>query len=367
VLSAAVAAKPDDQRQLFNLGLVYRDAARFEEALAAIDRALALQPGDPAMRWDRALVLLHLGRYAEGWQDYATRWEIGEISRPPHRQPLWQGERLAGKTILLYPEQGFGDTILASRFIPRVKELGGRVILECKPPLRRLSTGLAGVERLVSLGALRDGFDCHCSLMDLPGLLGLEAERIPAPARLGVPPEAQARAKRLLASAQGRFKVGVVWSGSVTYKGNRKRSAALQRFLDLAAVPGLQLYSLYKGPLERELRESGAGPLLSDLGSHDADLADTAAVIEQLDLVVMTDSAVAHLAGSLGRPIWNLLGFSPYWVYGAAGETTPWYPSMRLFRQPAGGDWDAVFERVKDELAAAVAAKQAGAWPPAPA
>ncbi|MGF1609202.1 MAG: hypothetical protein ACFCUQ_07385, partial [Kiloniellales bacterium] len=268
-------------------------------------------------------------------------------------------------TILLYPEQGFGDTILASRFIAQVKDQGASVILECKPALRRLFTGLEGVDRLAELGAVKDGFDCHCSLLDLPGLLGLEPGCIPPPPRLTVPDEARARARHLLAPAEGRFKVGVVWSGSVTYKGNRKRAAALQRFLDLAAVPGVQLYSLYKGPLERELKESGAGPLLIDVGSNDADLADAAAVIEQLDLVVMTDSAVAHLTGSLGRPIWNLLGFSPYWIYGPAGETTPWYPSMRLFRQPAGGDWDPVFARVKEELAAAVAAKRAGNWPPA--
>jgi hypothetical protein len=367
---AAVAAQPDDVRLLYNLGLAYREAARYQDALGVINRAIAMQardpnaPADPHKRWDRALALLHLGRYREGWLDYEARWFIGEIKRPAYRQPIWDGKPLDGKTILIYPEQGFGDTILASRFLPQVKAKGATVILECKPPLRRLFTGLAGVDRLAELNETRVGFDCHCSLMGLLGRLDVTTETIAPPPRLTVPQSARDKAKRWLSPAGNRFKVGIVWSGSTTFKGNRKRATSLDRFLDLAALPGVQLYSLYKGPLEPELKEAGAEPLIVDLGSRVEDLADSAAVVEQLDLVLMTDSAVAHLAGSLGRPVWNLLCYAPYWLYGPTGDTTPWYPSMRLIRQPVPGDWDSVFARVKTDLAAA-AAKQAGTWPPA--
>lgn len=359
----AVAQKPDDVRLRYNLGLAYREAADFEKALEAFDAAIALNPKDPHMQWDRALALLHLGRFGEGWAAYEWRWRIGELPPPDFKVPAWRGEDLDGKTILLTPEQGFGDTILVSRLIPQVKARGATVWLECKPPLLRLFDGVAGIDRLVAPGSLKDGFDYHCSLMSLPGLLRVTHDTVPPPAALSVPSAAREKARRLLAPAGDRFKVGIVWSGSVTYKGNRKRAAGLERFMDLAAVPGVQLYSLYKGPLEPQLKEQGAGGLVVDLGGQDEDLADTAAAIEKLDLVIMTDSAVAHLTGTLGRPIWNLLSYSPYWLYGPTGETTSWYPSMRLYRQPAPGDWDSVFARVHADLTAAAAAKQAGAKP----
>lgn len=357
----AVAQKPDDVRLRYNLGLAYREGADFEAALESFDAAIVMNPEDPHMQWDRALALLHLGRFEEGWQAYEWRWKIGELPPPSFRAPAWRGEDLEGKRILLTPEQGFGDTLLVSRLIPQVKARGATVWMECKPPLWRLFAGVAAIDRLAAPGALKEGFDYHCSLMSLPGILGVTHRTAPPPLTLAVPPVARKKARRLLAPAGDRFKVGIVWSGSVTYKGNRKRAAGLERFLDLAGVPGVQLYSLYKGPLEGQLKEQGAAGLVVDLGGQDEDLADTAAAIELLDLVIMTDSAVAHLTGTLGRPIWNLLSYSPYWLYGARGETTPWYPSMRLYRQPAPGDWDSVFARVRVDLDAAAAAKRAGA------
>ncbi len=150
---------------------------------------------------------------------------------------------------------------------------------------------------------------------------------------------------------QGRLRVGVVWSGSVTFKGNRHRAASIERFLSLAGVPNVQLYSLQKGPLERQLQESGAEGLMVDLGGRLEDFSETAAAVQQLDLVVMTDSSVAHLCGSLNEPVWNLLNYVPYWFYMQDGGDCPWYPSMTLYRQPAFGDWDSVFEKVREDLA----------------
>lgn len=361
----AVELNPDDLQLLYNYGIAYRDGGRFAEALEVFDRCLKIDPEHANLNWDRALALLHLERFEEGWAAYEWRWKIGELQKPKYSAPEWQGEDLNGKTILLFPEQGFGDTLLVTRFIPQLKARGATVILECKDRLQRLFTGMEGVDRLVDIKSLNTGFDYYCSMMSLPGRLGATLENLPAPVALNIPESSRAKAEALLAPAGERLKVGIVWSGSITYKGNLKRSVSIERFLHLARTPGVQLYSLYKGPLEHELTESGASAVIVDLGSKDEDFADAAAIINGLDLVVMTDSAIAHLTGTLGRPMWNLLAYSPYWLYLPEGERTPWYPSMRLYRQPGPGDWDAVFERVQSDLEAAVAAKRAGQWPPA--
>lgn len=361
---AAVELAPDDHALRYNYGIALREAALFAEALEQFDRCIENKPDEANVQWDRALALLHLGRLEEGWAAYEWRWKIGELKPPPYESPPWNGEDLQGKTILLFPEQGLGDTMLTSRFVPLVKARGATVILECKPPLWRLFEGLPGVDRLIKPGTMKSGMDFHCSLMSLPRLFEAAPDNLPSPLPLRIPDSARERAQRILRLAGERFKVGVVWSGSVTYKGNRKRSVTPERFIDFATVPGVQLYSLYKGPLDGQLKENGASALIIDVASKDKDFADTAGVIEGLDLVIMTDSAAAHLTGTLGRPIWNLLAYSPYWLYGPTGETTPWYPSMRLFRQPAPGDWDATFDAARAALETAVAAKQAGHWPP---
>lgn len=363
----AVELSPGDQQLLYNYGIAFRDGGRFPEALEVFKRCLEMDDSHPNLNWDRALALLHLEHFEEGWKAYEWRWKIGELKAPVYPAPPWRGEDLRGKTILLYPEQGFGDTLLVTRFIPLLKARGATVILECKDRLRRLFDGLEGVDRLIGHKSARGGFDYHCPMMSLPGLLGATPDTLPAPLALNIPDSSRKKADALLAPAGARLKVGIVWSGSVTYKGNLKRSVSIARFLDLARVPGVQLYSLYKGPLEHELVESGASAVIVDLGSQDEDFADAAAIVEALDLVVMTDSAIAHLTGTLGRPVWNLLAYSPYWLYLPQGDTTPWYSSMRLYRQPEPGDWDPVFERVKGDLSKAVAAKRAGQWPPASA
>ena len=362
----AIEARPDDFLLIFNHGLALREAGRFEEALEVFDRCVAQDPESAKYQWDRALALLHLGRMKEGWAAYGWRWKIGELPAPEYQALPWQGEPLAGKSILLYPEQGFGDTILATRFLSALKALGpSEVILEVKPPLRRLFAGLEGVDRMIEPKSELSGFDFHCSLMDLPGRFEAGVGPLPPLPRLRVPQAARDKIHPILACAGERFKVGVVWSGSVTFKNNRKRAVGVERFLELAKLPGLQLYSLQKGPTQAELKEAGGGALIVDLGRHIEDFAETAAAVEALDLVIMTDSAVAHLVGSLGRPVWDLLNHTPYWVYGMTGEHTPWYPSMRLFRQPRPSDWDPVFAEVAEALMQAVEAKKAGAWPPA--
>jgi hypothetical protein len=355
----AVEAKAGEPGPWHNLGIALREAGAFAESVEALDRALALN-GEKTVAWDRAISLLHgawlpgplHGRWAEGWAAYEARWVLGEL---PDRRPelaRWQGEDLAGKTVLVLPEQGFGDTLLAARFLPLLAARGAAVWLEAKPAVAPLFAGNPHVARLVRPDEPVLDADFRVFMMSLPGLLGVDGAAPPPPAGLAVPAKAAAKAEVWLAPvADARLKVGIVWSGSVTFKGNRLRAVPLERFLPLAEIPGVRLVSLQKGPPERELADTGAaGPVL-DLGGRVADFAETAAILKRLDLVVMTDSAVAHLAGSLGVPVWNLLNFVPYWLYGTGGDSTPWYPSMRLIRQPAAGDWDSVFARARGDLA----------------
>ncbi len=358
-----VAAQADSAAAWHNLGIAQREAADFAGSLAALERALALGGGAP-VRWDRAVSLLHgcwrpgplQGRWAEGWAAYESRWALGELPDRRPELPRWQGEELAGKTVLALPEQGFGDTLLAARFLPALAARGARVWLEVKPELAPLFAGHPAVERLVAPDEPALEADFRVFMMSLPGLLGIDGAAPPPPAELAVPEEARTRAAAWLAPlADARLKVGLVWSGSTTFRGNRWRAVGLERFLSLLEIPGLRLVSLQKGPREADLQDLGAeGPIL-DLGRRLRNFAETAAVLQRLDLVIMTDSAVAHLAGSLGVPVWNLLNFVPYWLYGTEGDATPWYPSMRLIRQPAPGDWDSVFATLRQALEARLA------------
>jgi len=341
----AVALEPRASGGFANLGVALREAGRIDEALAAFDTALALDPANLRLQFDRAQLLLMRGDYEAGWPAFEARWHRPEMQGTRFTQPLWDGRTLPDKTILLWPEQGFGDTILCARFVRLVKRRVGRVMLGCQPELVRLFQGLDGVDAIVPYGAAVPPFDVHCPLMSLPRFFSPDLGQIPAPARLHVPHAARAKLAPVLAQAGGRLKVGIVWSGSVTFRSNHLRATSVERFLDFAAVPGVQLFSLQKGLRAAELAESGAGALVIDLAPYLHDFADTAAAIEGLDLVIMTDSSVAHLAGSLGTPIWNLLPFAAYWLYLKERADTPWYPSMRLFRQAQPGDWDGVFRQ----------------------
>jgi len=359
----AVAASPDDAAIRHNHGIALKQAGNLEAALVEFEEALRLSPDAPRPAWDRALVLLQQGRFAEGWPAYERRFGLEESPPRCHPSPRWTGESFEGRTLLVCPEQGFGDCIFASRFLPLVKQRGGTVVVECQSELRRLFSRLEGVDRLVA----PDEFvaaDLHSPIMSLPGIVDASPDKSPPPPRLHVTAEDRERFGTLIAPYRGRFTVGIVWSGSVSFKGNRNRSASLGHFLRLAETPGVQLFSLQKGPPRTEIADvGGAGTLIVDLGGIVGDFADTAAIVEQLDLVIMTDSAVAHLAGSLARPIWNVLNLAPYWLYPMEGSDTPWYPTMRLFRQRRFADWDGVFAEVESALAQAVSAKRAGRWP----
>lgn len=342
-----------------NLVVALRHGCRFDRALEMLDAGLRVTPDSASLRWDRSLTLLQVGRYGEGFADHDSRLSLPSYQNRLAPGPMWDGSPLDGRTILLTTEQGFGDVLLAARYIPLVKARGGRVILECLPELRRLLSSVEGIDVFLDAGSPFPAYDVHCPLMSLPHRLGTVLDTVPPPVRLSIPGEARAKAATLVDGPDGTVKVGIIWSGRVTFKDNARRATSLTRFLRFLDVPKVRLYSIQKGPPEAELERLGTGMLVRPLGPELNDFAETAAVLERLDLVIMTDSSVAHLAGSLGRPVWNLLQFMPYWVYGAQGETTPWYPTMRLFRQTVPGDWDGVFAEAERALRQVVAAREA--------
>ncbi len=350
----AVALDPGKASNHHNLGITYRQAGQYREAIRAFEDALKIRPDWTSAKWDLALVRLHVGDFDKGWPLYEARWQLSEMAMPKLAKPLWNGEQLDGKTILLHSEQGFGDAIQCVRYVPALKSAygAGRVALDCKPQLARLFADVAGVDEIVPRGKALPAYDMHCPLNSLPGRFNTTTETIPGSVPfLKAPVGGAEKFARALALAGGRLKVGIVWSGSVTFKDNMHRATSLARFLKHFALSDICLFSLQKGPPEVEMKALGADAPIVDLAPLIEDFADTAAIIEQLDLVLMTDSSVAHLCGALGRPVWVLLPYHAHWLWlENETDTTAWYPSMRFFRQPATNDWDTPFRRAADEL-----------------
>ncbi len=346
----ALELAPNDPGAHHNLGIALTTANRHVEALAALDRAIALRPEDPKPRWDRARSYLHLGEYASGWAEYESRLLTGQL--PDRKLPgrRWTGERYDGKRLLIVSEQGFGDAIWIARYLPRVKALGGELIFECRPEAIPLIASMKVADRIVPKADPLPEADFHLYQCSLPGLYSPSFATIPAAPYVTPEPERLAKLAPLLERGRGKLKVGIVWSGSTTFGANHDRAVSLKLFLQWFALPGVQLYSLQKGPPEGELKDLPAGAPIIDLAPLLGDFADTAAAAAQLDLVLMTDSAVAHLTGALGKPVWVLLNFVPHWLWLLERADSPWYPSLRLFRQRAWGDWTGVFDQAAAEL-----------------
>jgi len=320
------------------------------EAIISFDQALSLDPDHLQAHLGRAYVHLVSGRWAPGLEDYRWRWRAREAK--PRHLPMaeWDGQDLSGKSILLWAEQGFGDTLLASRFVPLVKAQGATVILECQSALRRLFERLPGIDHFADPHEGPPPVDYHAPLMELPRLFGAYPSTVPPAPDLRPDTAAASKFETLLEPVGDRITVGIAWAGNPKFPGDAQRSVKPERFLPLALDPKVQLVSLQVDASEASLSElSPVRPILN-AAPLITDFADTAALIDRLDLVITVDSAVGHLAGTLGRPSWLLITFSPYWVWLLDREDTPWYPSMRLFRQTKPGDWDGVFKRVVEEL-----------------
>ncbi|MEM9232331.1 MAG: tetratricopeptide repeat-containing glycosyltransferase family protein [Pseudomonadota bacterium] len=341
---------PDDWSRIRDLAIAYRGSRRNQEAVDLIDDAEARLGHSESAQLQRALAHLMLGNYAEGFADFEARYSGDEVSLPKDAPwPRWMGEPVEGKRVLVLPEQGFGDAILMARFLPQLKAMGAEVSMVVKPPLMRLFAEIEGVDHILKGASKSEHYDYYTPNMSLPHLVGLKNNRPPPLPRLTIPDDSRKRAKGITAAHRDSFKIGIVWTGSLTYRANHRRSTGPDSFLGLAMVPGVQLFSLYKGDAHRDFVDSGMSGLVLDACGKDRDFADTAALIEEMDLLITTDTAVVHVGASLGKPVWNLLTWEGFWLYGSE-DTTLWYPSMRLFRQQRTGDWESLFTRVEEEL-----------------
>ena len=349
----AIARSKPDARILHNFGLALAKASRYKEAIEAHTRSLELEPDFHLARWDRALCHLYLGEYRQGWADYEARLESRIVPQRSVSGRKWDGAPYRGKRLLVLSEQGLGDAIWVARYLPRVKSLGGELILECRRELLPLFERMRLAQRLIAYGDPLPSADFHCYQCSLPGLFAPDFGADPASAYL-MPPEGRlAKFGPSMALARKKLKVGIVWSGNVNFRYNEDRAQPLVRFLHAFALPGVQLYSLQKGPPEKELAAlPPCNDAIVDLAPLIADFADTAAAVAQLDFVIMTDSSVAHLTAALGKPVWVLVGHAAHWLWQLGTSETLWYPTMRLFRSRAGGDWNHVFDMASVELLA---------------
>lgn len=344
---AALDLDPGHADARNNLAATLHEMGCLDEAESEFRRALDRAPEDAGLHWNLALVLLQKGDYRAGWAEYEWRWRHPGFTSPRRsfREPRWDGRPLPEGTLLVWAEQGLGDGIQFARFASLAAERCGQVVLECRPPLARLLRSLPGVPRVVAMGDELPPFDAHIPAMSLPHVLGATPDTIAARATpyLAVPQGIAADPR--IRTAPGR-KIGFAWAGSPTRAGDAKRSCLVSEFARLFAVPGTDWFSLQVGPRASELPAVG----VADLSPGLTDFAATAAAMQDLDLVIAVDTAVVHLAGALGRPVWVLLSHAPGYLWPAGRNDSPWYPTARLFRQDRPGDWKGVFAGVREAL-----------------
>ncbi len=349
----AIELNPDDAVAHYNLGNVLMARANPRKALASYQRAVDLQPDVAVMHVNKAMALLQAGEYADGFVEYEWRWACDHMAaeRRSYPRPAWDGSDPAGKTILVYWEQGFGDTIQFIRYAPLLAARGATVVVECQPELKTLLQCVQGVSHVVAFGDPLPEFDTHVAMLSLPRLFGTAVESVPA----SVPYVTASRDRVVdwrirLARDTSWCKVGLVWAGRSTNDDDNLRSIPLATLAPLGRIMRANFYSLQTGPAALEARHAPPILRLKDVGHELKDFADTAALLENLDLVITVDTAVAHLAGAMGKPTWVLLSHAPDWRWMTRRTTTPWYPTMSLVRQRRPGVWAHVVERIKREL-----------------
>ena len=348
-LRQAISLQPGFAEAYNNLGNVLLATLRPAEANEAYSRAIELKAGYAQAHHNRALARLTMGEFETGWEDYEYRWQSEDCpeGKPRFSQPEWSGDDLRGRVLLVYHEQGLGDTIQFSRYLPVTAARGGRVLFVCPKELRTLMEGLPGVTLIDSDGQVPQ-FDVHAPLMSLPRLCATRLENIPG--RAGCIPAHPAGRFPLPPRRLGRMRVGVVWAGGTRHPKDALRSLTAQHFVPVFRAAPCDFFSLQTPPKAVQLKWLPADLMVEDVGSKVNDFADTAAVMSQLDLVISADTSALHLAGMLGRPTWGLLPHNPDWRWMLDREDSPWYPTMRLFRQTSSGDWAGVLNRVANAL-----------------
>lgn len=343
-------------------GLCHATLGEYDAALARYEIALHFQPDHPHVRFNRALVWLGRGDYEQGWIEYEWRWRTGQLTRPVIPRPRWDGSHLAGRHILIHTEQGIGDTIQFVRLLPLLKRQGARITFACLKELRPLLSRTPGIDEWLPIDEPAEiKFDLYAPLVSLNQLLKINEATIPRQIPYVFPePERVDRWKGEIERIDG-FKVGICWQGSKTFIGDVFRSIPLVQFAPLAQTSGVRLISLQKGYGSEQIGPSGLPIIeLPNLDASGGAMMDTAAVMQHLDLVITSDTAIAHLAGAMGIPCWVALSVGADWRWHRDRADSAWYPSLRLFRQKSLGDWPGVFA----EMATALAERVAGREPP---
>lgn len=339
---------PQAAQTHYNLGIVFMQTHRLAQAVDSFERALTLKPdfADAHSCLGKALVML--GDQTRGWRELEWRWKthLGQLHASPHNQPMWDGSPLAGRKLMVFAEQGYGDMFQFVRFLPQLTRAGHEVVFLCPPELKSLFRQASEMGRIVATDETLPDFDVQCPLMSLPLHLGTTLQSIPVEM-----PYLKAEPKAVelwLSQRRPGLNVGLVWAGRPTHKHDHERSIILAQFAPLAQIEGVHFISLQKGPREHEPLPDGM--TLTRVGDRLHDFSDTAAVIESLDLLITVDTAVAHLAGALNKPVWMMLQYAPDWRWMLDRADSPWYPTMRLYRQPAHREWGPVIARLAQDL-----------------
>jgi len=337
---------------LSNRGNSLLQLKRYDDALASYDQALAINPDYATVHWNQSLCRLTQGDFARGWEQYEWRWKCSAFRFSAHEysRPLWLGkENISGKTILLHAEQGLGDTIQFARYAQTVEQAGATAILEVQPALKSLLSGIAGAHAVVGEGDALPAHDYHCPLLSLPLAFNARLETIPPAIPYLRPSTAAVNKWKSRLGRRHLPRVGIVGSGSLTHPNDRNRSIELGRLAALAGL-GVQLISLQREVRPAEASVLAANDQVAYFGAELQDFSDTSALVSLMDVVISVDTAVAHLAGAMGKPVWILLPFAADWRWLVDRDDSPWYPTARLFRQPRIADWDSVIGRVRQQL-----------------
>jgi tetratricopeptide (TPR) repeat protein len=345
-LQQAISLRPGHVSAYNYLGMAFQIQGNFAESIENFQRAMTLDPENAEIHWSLGLVQLISGDYESGWKHFEWRLRLPRLKlKREFAEPQWVGQEVAGKTVLLFTEGGFGDALHFIRYAPMLAERGARVVLECQPELVRMLERVGGISRVIRHGEKLPAFDYQAPLQSLPFAFGTRLETVPASVPyLSVENElVESRKKRL---AGPGFKVGLVWAGSDNPKDLRSRS--LEVFAPLSQIPGVEFYSLQRG---RETAQvAPAGMSVIRLGDELKDFYETAAVVMNLDLVISVDTSIVHLAGALGRAVWTLIPMYPDFRWVVGRDDTPWYPTMRLFRQRRAGSWEEPVQEIVTQL-----------------
>jgi len=346
----AIKLDPNFACAYYNWGLALKDQNKPQEAIDLFKKSLEIDPNFTDAFMDLAICLLVTKNFEEGWSVYESRYAGLNESKPKANKPKWNGESLEGKTLLVMAEQGCGDTIQFARYIPQLNALGAKVIFKPQKGLEKLFKQNNLKAEILEAFPSEDSFDMYSLLLSLPHRLNANIENIPsANGYLKADTEKVKEYKEKYFNTD-KLKVGLFWQGSKTYKNDKKRSTTLDNFYQLGKLPNVQLYSIQKGYGEEQLQDIPEDFNIIKLGDTFEDFSDTAAAIENLDLVISVDSSIAHLAGALGKPVWVLLSYVWEWRWFMCDDKTPWYDSMKIFHQYENGNWDDVFNRVNEAL-----------------